>query len=315
MLKATMGAEGAFERRQFELKTLGRPHTDEDVVSSFRNSVDPSHRDNFMLRYMQNAQLAYVFGKTIFVHGGVTRTNMGRLPNSETPAKNVHEWVKQLNTWVTAELKEYVQDYDKPFTFSPSFEKRPANKLMDYCVPGGNHGATVVYTGYVEKGLPTPEGKEVEEFLLKSGISTVAVGHQPVGDCPGVIRSPIIIVNGDSSYATSQRLGSPLQREWGPDNRGDAVSEIMFHRDTGEVKVSGTLADGVHFEYDIGDRDPCVGKVVDGQWIKALIEAVTPEYLLAKPGRGMTSNILAFLLSNLQPNYNLVMLKTPKSCS
>lgn len=289
MLKETMGSEGAFERRQFELKELGKPHSEEDVVSSYCASVQPSHPDNFMLRYMQHAQLGYIFGKTMFVHGGVTAQNVGRVPGQKTPVKDVRQWVEILNAWAKSELEKYIEGYGEAGQAQLPPSQRAGHALMDYCVPGGNEGATVVYTGYMHNGLPSSEGKEVTDYLLAGGVNTVAVGHQPVGDCPGVIRSPVTVVNGDSSYAASQRLGTPIQRAWGTDNRGDrCVCEILFHRETGEVKVRGILADGTPFEYSIGESgDPLVGRVTSGQWIKASMKAANePNYLLAKPGHG-----------------------------
>lgn len=50
MLAETMGAEGAFERRRWELSELGRGAvSDVDVAESFVKSVTPGDPDAFML--------------------------------------------------------------------------------------------------------------------------------------------------------------------------------------------------------------------------------------------------------------------------
>jgi hypothetical protein len=43
--------------------------------------VDPAKvKKNFMLKYLERAQLSYTFGQVIFVHGAITKDNMGNVP-------------------------------------------------------------------------------------------------------------------------------------------------------------------------------------------------------------------------------------------
>eukprot|EP00961_Rhodomonas_salina_P270768 3658784-Rhodomonas_salina.3 len=56
MLKHTLGSDGAFERRKWELEVMtGKEASDDDVVQSYRDEVDPSKEDDkqFMLRFLK----------------------------------------------------------------------------------------------------------------------------------------------------------------------------------------------------------------------------------------------------------------------
>lgn len=71
ILKHTMGADGAFERRKEELSLIRRCKkdevTDDEVVHSYRGEVDPKRpKDNFMLQYLKEGKLAYIFGNNLF---------------------------------------------------------------------------------------------------------------------------------------------------------------------------------------------------------------------------------------------------------
>ena len=44
ILTKTMGSPGAFEYRRQELKEIGKPHSDEDIVNSYRG-IDFSFMD------------------------------------------------------------------------------------------------------------------------------------------------------------------------------------------------------------------------------------------------------------------------------
>ena len=59
---------------------------------------------------------------------------------------------------------------------------RSGDALLDYCVPGGNGGKTVVYTTMKTHGS-RPEDARCEKFLLDAGVTRLIVGHQPQGDC------------------------------------------------------------------------------------------------------------------------------------
>lgn len=71
-----MGAPLAFSSRQQELLEIHeRPPTDNEVVSSFLNSLAP--KGGPLIEYLKNAQIGLVLGDTLFVHGAVHDYNLG----------------------------------------------------------------------------------------------------------------------------------------------------------------------------------------------------------------------------------------------
>ena len=219
ILKHTMGADGAFERRREELSIIRKcgkeAVSDEDVVESYRNEVDPAKEgDNFMLKYLQQGKLAYVFGDHLFVHGAVSGTNVGTVPGSTERIERVDEWVEALNAWCREEVAAFESD---PYS-GKNGRDRKGSGLMDYGVPGGNGGATVVYSHNLKNGNGEHIAPAVREYLGANSIKSVITGHQPHGDCPLVIRSgQVTAISADTSYS---QMGH--KSGWGTDNRGDA---------------------------------------------------------------------------------------------
>jgi hypothetical protein len=254
MLKDTMGSDGAFERRAIELELLtGTAPSEDDVVESYRREVDPAAGvDAFMLRYLQYAQMAYIFGHTIFVHGGINEACLGNVPGEAGIVPDVHEWVTRLNAWARKEVSAFEQD---PYTGGNS-ASRAGHALMDYCVPGGNGNRTVVpdsslrfsislplsfssylnvtlqvYADFLQNGNAVPLPAAVEHFLTRGGVTGVMAGHKPHGDCPNVIRSgSVTVITGDTSYS---HLGH--KSSWGVDNRGDHVRTPLTRTDASTI--------------------------------------------------------------------------------
>ena len=112
--RETMGADGAFERRRFELALIHKKGekdvSDDEVVQSYKNEVDPSKRDdNFMLQFLEKAELAFSFGTALFVHGAVTKENMGTVPGQDETQERVgvREWEARLNAWARGEVEAF----------------------------------------------------------------------------------------------------------------------------------------------------------------------------------------------------------------
>ena len=150
--------------------------SEEDVVESYRNEVDPKSEadkspthDNFMLNYLQQGKLAYVFGSTLFVHGGISESNIGTVPGKRERVKDVREWVRELNSWAAQELTtNFAAD---PYSGS-NLRDRKGGGLMDYRVPGGNGGASVIYEHFLSNGNATQQLQpRVREYLVASGIT------------------------------------------------------------------------------------------------------------------------------------------------
>ena len=278
MPQDTMGADGAFDRRRQELAILRGCEkgqvSDADVVQSYRDECDPAKPEgNFMLQYLQRAQLGYVFGQTLFVHDGLSASTVGAVPSVPAVERRVIPWVQKLNAWARKEVAAFVSD---PYAGKNSRSRKGAG-LTDYGVDGGNGGATVVYNSFLDNGNGKPLDKAVQQFLLDSGIVTVVSGHQPHGDCPLVMKTgQTTVITADTSYS---QMGA--NSWWGPDNRGDkAVSEVLVYPD-GSSRVHGCLADGSMIDYTLreGVGDEFVGRqLANGSWVKA--RTVSGDYVL-----------------------------------
>ena len=135
MLKHTMGADGAFDRRRAELALLGGAGpgeiTDDAVVESYLASV---REGGWMLGYLESGQLAYSYGKTLFVHGAVTPDNIGWVPGAAHPSASLPLWVDELNAWAAGQVAEYRAALQRP-QGAFSYTDRPGHGLMDYGVP------------------------------------------------------------------------------------------------------------------------------------------------------------------------------------
>ena len=164
MPQDTMGADGAFDRRRQELAILRRCDkgqvSDADVVQSYRDECDPAKPEgNFMLQYLQEGALGCVFGRALFVHGGLDAATVGAVPAAAGKEPRVRAWVKKLNAWAQSQIAEFVGD---PYSYAqpdPGYAEAGGGAavckgwaLTDYGVPGGNGGATVVYKSFLCNG-------------------------------------------------------------------------------------------------------------------------------------------------------------------
>ena len=284
LLKETMGAEGAFERRKMELAIIRGQQTenitDDEVVQSYRDECDPMKpKENFMLQYLQKAKVAYIFGSTIFVHGGINPKNIGRVPGKENADTSARVWVKELNQWARNELQNFTNEPRNP---------EMGKGLTNYgSSENGNHGATVTYSNYLQNGNAQHIPKAVQTFMLRNKISGVVSGHQPHGDCP------VVICTGCSNVITADTSYSEMKSESGygyQDNRGKkCVNEVIVNRD-GTYEVHGVLQDGREIEYKVGgvNADPFVGRQLknDERWIKAKYKG--EDTYLAVKGEGFS---------------------------
>jgi hypothetical protein len=231
-----------------------------------------------MLQYLRKGKLAYIFGKTLFLHGAIDPETMGRVPGTVRYFDKVHEWVQALNDWAASQVKEFEQD---PYS-GKNTKTRKGFGLMDYGAPGGNGSRTVVYNNFLDNGNGKHVDVRVQKYLLDGQISQVISGHQPHGDCPLVIRTgSLSVITADTSYSHFDHKSS-----WGVDNRGKAVSEVVITEDLQgrhrSSHVHGRLADGTVIKYTVTDLgevcpgeeqgDKFVGKQLsDGRWVKAKI--------------------------------------------
>ena len=88
ILKHTMGSMGAFEHRRHELSILQEQKhmSDEQVFNSFYQSVQPG---GIVRNYLDATDVMKIHGETLFIHGALTATNVGRKPMAaQKPSNN-----------------------------------------------------------------------------------------------------------------------------------------------------------------------------------------------------------------------------------
>ena len=140
--------QGQLEFSTDEYDALGLP-SDLSYVSYSRYILAGSmyfkpsrkHGNNFMLQFLKEAKLAYVFGSNLFVHGAINAENQGTVPGANERLPTVHEWVGALNAWAQEQVLEFEKD---PFYHAEStsdlnglYTNRNGGGLMDYGVPNG----------------------------------------------------------------------------------------------------------------------------------------------------------------------------------
>ena len=145
-----MGADGAFERRREELRIIRgmkklEDISEEDVFNSYKDEVDPAKENNFMLQYLEQAQLVYTFGDVVFVHGAITKDNLGTIPGKDERVADVSEWEKGLNDWMQCEIE--------------AFKKNPNDGLNRYLAAFNTsfHLMRSVSRGKADGGKPLEE--------------------------------------------------------------------------------------------------------------------------------------------------------------
>jgi len=254
ILDYTMGSNDSFVKRRKELSIILNKSpdsiSDNDIVTSFLNSVSPNPKnikntnDNYMLKYLKNGKIAYIFGEHIFVHGAVNKNNIGYIPNNKNIVDDVGKWVYGLNKWFQKDLKEYMANPE----YGGISKKRKGYKIIDYAVPSDNK--TVVYSDNLKNGNGRYINVKVIKYLNKGGVHSIISGHRPHGDCPLVLRSKkLTAVSADTSYS---KMGH--RSKWGIDNRGNAVSEVLLYLN-GDIRTHGILQDNQKYDYIIKNKE------------------------------------------------------------
>jgi len=296
MLEKTMGAAGDFERRRNELKAITKQATvtDEAVVESYLESVRIGGCMHSLLRL---GVLAALIDDVLYVHAGLVLEDgfkdgstdcLGYVPGLPNRVPDVAEWVTKLNGWKDAQLDEWEArpEWDNPNTTLDSSD-RGGHALMDYVVPGTL--PSVIQSRHVDaKSMPMEMPEHLTRTLNEQNIFKMVVGHIPHGTCPTVIKSggpgrnvpSMEIVMADTSYSDMSK----------PDNRGDALVEVVVNAD-GTAEVRGLLAADEEFEYTlaagVGPSHELIGLLEDpppGQprrFVKAYLPA-QHSYLLCR---------------------------------
>jgi hypothetical protein len=199
ILSHTMGAQPAFEFRRDELRADGAAHGDDDVVASFVADLVPP--DGLHFRFLAQAQLAYRFGATLFVHGGFADEALGYVPG-RAREDDLDRWVASLNAFYREQLGHYAA---RPIVVD---EEPDWLDLVLYQAPKrglGRNPESVVYGrfGSDQWNNPRLPSSSAMTWLARRGVARVVVGHTPCGDVPAVMRGTegVEIVIADNSRA------------------------------------------------------------------------------------------------------------------
>ena len=287
LLKHTMGTPDGFELRRRELKEMGEPSDDDSVVNSYLTSLADG---GCVRRYLEEGTLATCIGDTLFVHGGLTKDNIGFVPSphvdldfliqndgKEIPGsrtEHLPEWIERLSQFKNRHLKEWIA---RPqWVSNGGVRERGGSGLITYGYNSWMKGHTVMTESFIGRnGEPRRPADEVVAFLKANGVSRVVVGHQPHGESPGVIRHDgVTIIFADTSFSDTTAN----------DNRGAVHASVTITPE--DTAFSGTLRDGTQYTYNLKEH-PLVGNPVvhrgERFWCKAATgKGGEGEYLLTR---------------------------------
>ena len=228
--------------------------SDKEVLDSFlRSALD---KDGVVQEYLRLGQLAACVGNTIFVHGAIHSINKGFLPSPDnvdaiqTPVPGtdtaatlrVQEWVAALNAWA----HQSVLQWQRQPEWNAQHTVRGGHALRGYCYKPSMLGRSItVETMFTDPAghnhaNPQPRAADVVEYLRRSNIQRVVVGHKPFGSTPTLLRQHHVeAVTTDTSYSDSTAL----------DTRGHAVSEVCIQGSPHHNRVvyHGILKDGTRY--------------------------------------------------------------------
>ncbi|MDL1871606.1 hypothetical protein FBR05_05330, partial [Deltaproteobacteria bacterium PRO3] len=250
------GNPGALERHRLELEELtDRPVSPEAAARDFVDRVRPG---GAFFEYLRLGQILHADKNVLYVHGGVTSTNLGVVPGRTEKIGDARRWVSELNAWGRAELESIERAY-----VSEGMGGTIPGTLLDYGdaiwdpdadAGGGRRGVvfmndqSVIYPfRQLEDGNFRGPSQEVLDYFRAAGIDTEINGHSPFGDLPGPIKSPgMLRVMADTSYG-SEEAGHSLTV--------DAMGGVWVH---GKSRRSGAV------EYRVSaESRPPVGYVTE----------------------------------------------------
>ena len=200
-LAHSMGAGSAFGHRQAELDC-----TPDEVVDSFLEDLEP---EGLIWRYLERARLGFRWEHTLFLHGGVTTENYGRIPGTTT-VENVDAWLAGLQDFYRRQLD--------------AFRRAPRGtghaELVAYQAPlpgtRANQQSVVYGRMALPDGNPVLPPLPLQKQLLQQGIRRVVIGHTPAGDSPALLRrGEFEMIAADNSYGGLERGSQVLLDEGG----------------------------------------------------------------------------------------------------
>jgi hypothetical protein len=263
MLEKTMGCPKTFHYRREELaRILNREDiTDEEVLHNFIFETSP---EGVSGNYLKLAQIAAIIPNTgvLVIHGGLTPTSIGRIPENSHYFEDVHVWINAFNQWYGKQIENWVD-------FDASSLTIPACTALDQSVlpiPGQNK--FIITEDNLGKNREFIEiNPEVVSYLERNRIQVVLSGHQPGGDHPVIIRgNNLLFINGDTGYAKFD----PKNPD---DTRGPTCHTLELLADSEETlcSINATLSDNTQVTTQLKvnssgvSGDPYIGNILPGE--------------------------------------------------
>ena len=223
-----MNAENAFEFMREELKELlNTPLVDDSMV--YREFIRSMEKGGEFLEFLKLGQVMHVIGDSVFVHGGISNENFGKVPGVATRYSDTREWITAMNEWANSEISNWSEDF------------RRGKALLDYHAPrisGKSSKESVFYHRYSDSsGNPKLPSSGLLKKFENSKIKRAVSAHTPVGEVATIIKShKFEIIMSDVSSAYSDELpliklepNGTLIESYSP-QLGDVVSKSVGQR-------------------------------------------------------------------------------------
>lgn len=277
-LANTMGAVPAFANRKIELSKLAGPVTDEQVTQSFLNDLRPYHGAKF--KYLTQAHVAIVINNVLYVHGAFNEGVLDmQLPDGKGPFQTVQEWADRINI-LKNELVAEIAKLRSADTLTPR-GMLLFNFFSEMTLPLARTNNQTCISDRPRDTAPSADGRDaspqrnapqsarLQEFLDRSGISVIVVGHQPV-----VSESPLFLRTQTEESAYTW-LCVDTSRNHG---KNAAVNAQIIHRADGAIDAVVTVvhengkrslrklplvdANGQAVRFELNDPRGLIGKAV-----------------------------------------------------
>ena len=201
-----------------------------------------------------------------------------------------------LNAWARRELDDWAA---RP-CFDAVRKARGGAGLIDYGVPRGGGGRSVVYADFLARdasGAHVPHvDAEAAQWLRHGGVRRVVTGHMPWGSEPTVIVAASAECRGRDVADGSVRVIACDTSYSGASvtDRGCAVAACTVRIDddgADSTRLEGVRADGTRFDF-VAELDAHIGRPTAGGWfVKTRLG--TGEYILcrSRPGAELSSQV------------------------
>lgn len=336
-LKHTLGSPDAFEFRREELAILTKSNkdkiSDQDVLQSYLDSVDPKSSNPFVLNYLKLGQLALRINDTAIVHGAITNdsiqfvpkhdklryfgydtgtaviSEVSQVPGEYISSRKIENWFEELNKFKDLAIIDY--EANPLWHKKDGYFRRGGEALMAYQSTPATLGTGVVvptfYSSSKEReGLPVKPteftGNQLSYFK-ENGIKYILVGHKPIGISPLILPSTQVnLCNGKDTnihnvtvVMADTTFADIKKKNVLGHTRGCACSEIelQFNKANTTLVIHGILPSEKKYDFAIDLDKNLVGRVTRTDY---WVTALLPDdsYLLSRvTGRKLENLILS----------------------